>query len=123
MRHIMRNICNNILIVTASKMKNITKLKTPGSWPGHHHRGVLMAVAHGVWKCPEPLFDQVQWLGIAKNDPLGSSEQGIGVSGTQQRPLHAVPHGLPSETSRRGTRGGTRGGTSADIKKSISTSK
>ena len=88
-----------------------------GGWPGHHHRGVLMAVAHGVWKCSEPLFDQIQWLGIATHDPLGSSEQRIGVSGTQQRPLHAVPHGLPSETSRRGTRGGTRGGTSADIKK------
>ena len=54
---------------------------------------------------------------IATHDPIGSSEQGIDVSGTQQRPLHAVPHGLPSETSRRGTRGGTRGGTSADIKK------
>ena len=88
-----------------------------GGWLGHHHRGVLMAVGHGVWKCSEPLFGQVQWLGIAIHDPIGSSEQGIGVSGTQQRPLHAVPHGLPSETSRRGTRGGTRGGTSADINK------
>ena len=88
-----------------------------GGWPGHHHRGVLMAVGHGVWKCSEPLFDQIKWLGIAIHDPLGSSEQRIGVSGAQQRPLHAVPHGLPSETSRRGTRGGTRGGTSADIKK------
>ena len=86
-------------------------------WLGHHHRGVLMAVGHGVWKCSEPLFDQIKWLGIAIHDPLGSSEQRIGVSGAQQRPLHAVPHGLPSETSRRGTRGGTRGGTSADIKK------
>ena len=88
-----------------------------GGWLGHHHRGVLMAVGHGVWKCSEPLFDQIKWLGIAIHDPLGSSEQRIGVSGAQQRPLHAVPHGLPSETSRRGTRGGTRGGTSADIKK------
>ena len=68
-----------------------------------------MAVAHGVWKRSEPLFDQVQWLDIANYDTLGSSEQGIGVSGTQQRPLHAVPNGLPSETSRRGTRGGSEG--------------
>ena len=36
-----------------------------GGWLGHHHRGVLMAGAHGVWKCSEPLFGQVQWLGIA----------------------------------------------------------
>ena len=38
-----------------------------GGWPGHHHRGVLMAAGHGVWKCSEPLFGQVQWLSIAKH--------------------------------------------------------
>ena len=69
------------------------------------HCGVLMAVGHGVWKCSEPLFGQVQWLSIAKHVPLGSSEQGIDVSGSQQRLLHALPHGLPTETSRQGTRG------------------
>ena len=74
-----------------------------GGWLGHHHRGVLMAVGHGVWKCSEPLFDQIKWLGIAIHDPLGSSEQRIGVSGTQQRLLRALPHGLPTETSRWGT--------------------
>ena len=51
-----------------------------------------------------------------KTDPTDDGSM-IGVSGAQQHPLHAVPHGLPSETSRRGTRGGTRGRTSADIKK------
>ena len=91
-----------------SKVEKLTILAL-GGWPGHHHRGVLMAVAHGVWKCSEPLFGQVQWLVIAVNDPIGSSEQGIDVSGTQQSPLHAVPHSLPSETSRRGTRGGSEG--------------
>ena len=79
-------------------------LPTETSRWGTHH-GVLMAVAHGVWKCSEPLFGQVQWLDIANYDTLGSSEQGIGVSGTQQRLLHALPHGLPTETSRQGTRG------------------
>ena len=66
-----------------------------------------MAVAHGVWKCSEPLFDQIQWLDIANYDPLGSSEQGIDVFGSQQRLLHvhALPHCLPTETSRQGTRG------------------
>ena len=64
-----------------------------------------MAVGHGVWKCSEPLFGQVQWLSIAKYVPLGSSEQGIDVSGSQQRLLHALPHGLPTETSRQGTHG------------------
>ena len=71
--------------------------------------GVLKAVWHGVWKCSEPLFDLVQWLGIAKHNPLGSSELGIAVSGTQQRLLHTLPHGLSTETSRRWTGADGRG--------------
>ena len=51
-----------------------------------------MPVWHGTWKASELLSDLDQLLSIAKHDPNVNAKQVVGVSNTQQRLVHPLPH-------------------------------